>query len=84
MAKRLLLEHYRGALAPVNDVPMDQWILHGNEKIKHDLTADHAEAAIQISLELLRVILRDRPDLLSMKDAAERSITAILQVETSV
>ena len=25
MAKYLLLKHYRGAKAPVNDVPMDQW-----------------------------------------------------------
>ena len=25
MAKYLLLKHYRGAPAPVNDVPMDQW-----------------------------------------------------------
>jgi len=25
VAKYLLLKHYRGALAPVNDVPMDQW-----------------------------------------------------------
>ena len=25
MAKYLLLKHYRGAPAPVNNVPMDQW-----------------------------------------------------------
>lgn len=25
MAKYLLLKHYRGAPAPVNDVPMDRW-----------------------------------------------------------
>ena len=25
MAKFLLLKHYRGAPAPVNDIPMDQW-----------------------------------------------------------
>jgi hypothetical protein len=25
MAKHLLLKHYRGAPAPVNAVPMDQW-----------------------------------------------------------
>jgi hypothetical protein len=25
MAKYLLLKHYRGAPAPVNDVPMDEW-----------------------------------------------------------
>src|SRR3954468_21118391 len=25
MAKYLLLKHYRGAPAPANDVPMDQW-----------------------------------------------------------
>ena len=25
MAKYLMLKHYRGAPAPVNDVPMDQW-----------------------------------------------------------
>src|SRR5258708_14763668 len=25
MAKYLLLKHYRGAPAPINDVPMDQW-----------------------------------------------------------
>jgi len=27
MAKYLLLKHFRGAPAPVNDVPMDQWTL---------------------------------------------------------
>ena len=26
MAKYLLLKHYRGAPAPVNDVPMDRWM----------------------------------------------------------
>ena len=35
MAKYLLLKHYRGAPAPVNDVPMDQW------------TPDEVEAHIQ-------------------------------------
>ena len=25
MAKYLLLKHYRGGKAPVNDVPMDKW-----------------------------------------------------------
>jgi hypothetical protein len=25
MARYLLLKHYRGAPAPVNDVPMEQW-----------------------------------------------------------
>jgi hypothetical protein len=28
MAKYLLLKHYRGAPAPVNNVPMDQWAPH--------------------------------------------------------
>jgi len=28
MAKYLLLKHYRGAQAPVNNVPMDQWKPH--------------------------------------------------------
>ena len=28
MAKYLLLKHYRGAPAPVNDVPMDEWAPH--------------------------------------------------------
>jgi hypothetical protein len=35
MAKYLLLKHYRGAPAPVNDIPMDQW------------TPDEVEAHIQ-------------------------------------
>ena len=35
MAKYLLLKHYRGAPAAVNDVPMDQW------------TPDEVEAHIQ-------------------------------------
>ena len=35
MAKYLLLKHYRGAPASVNDVPMDQW------------TPDEVEAHIQ-------------------------------------
>ena len=35
MAKYLLLKHYRGAPAPVNDVPMEQW------------TSDEVEAHVQ-------------------------------------
>jgi len=35
MAKYLLLKHYRGAAAPVNDAPMDEW------------TPDEVEAHIQ-------------------------------------
>ena len=35
MAKYLLLKHYRGAPAPLNDVPMDQW------------TPDEVEAHVQ-------------------------------------
>ena len=42
MAKYLLLKHYRGAPAPVNDVPMDQW------------TPDEVEAHIQFMQRLRR------------------------------
>ena len=40
MAKYLLLKHYRGAPAAVNDVPMDQW------------TPDEVSAHIQYMLDL--------------------------------
>ena len=42
MAKYLLLKHYRGAPAPENDVPMDQW------------TPDEVEAHIQFMQRLRR------------------------------
>ena len=42
MAKYLLLKHYRGAPAAVNDVPMDQW------------TPDEVEAHIQFMQRLRR------------------------------
>ena len=42
MAKYLLLKHYRGAPAPVNDIPMDQW------------TPDEVEAHIQFMQRLRR------------------------------
>ncbi|MCQ9165818.1 MULTISPECIES: YciI family protein [unclassified Arthrobacter] len=40
--KYLLLKHYRGAPAPVNDVPMDQWApeeISGHMKYMGDLAA---------------------------------------------
>jgi len=46
MAKYLLLKHYRGAPAPVNDVPMDQWKpeeVDAHMKYMHDL-ADRLES----------------------------------------
>ena len=39
MAKYLLLKHYRGAPAPANDVPMDQW------------TPDEVDAHIQFMVD---------------------------------
>lgn len=42
MAKYLLLKHYRGAPAPVNDVPMDQWApgeFEAHVKYMHDFMA---------------------------------------------
>ena len=47
MAKYLLLKHYRGAPAPVNDVPMDQWTpdeFAAHVKFMQDF-ADRLEAA---------------------------------------
>ncbi|WP_143548397.1 MULTISPECIES: HEPN domain-containing protein [unclassified Rhodococcus (in: high G+C Gram-positive bacteria)] len=54
-------------------------IVHGSDKIKNNLTAQYAKDAIQISIDLLRVIFRDRPDLLSIRDASDRSIAVVLQ-----
>jgi hypothetical protein len=42
MAKYLLLKHYRGAPAPVNDVPMDQWTedeMQAHFQYMHDFAA---------------------------------------------
>src|SRR5829696_6086209 len=42
MAKYLLLKHYRGAPAPVNDVPMDQWTpeeISAHMEYMHDFAA---------------------------------------------
>ncbi len=42
MAKYLLLKHYRGAPAPVNDVPMDQWTpqeISAHVQYLHDFAA---------------------------------------------
>ena len=46
MAKYLLLKHYRGAAAPVNDVPMDEW------------TPDEVEAHIQYMRDFAKRGLR--------------------------
>jgi hypothetical protein len=46
MAKYLFLKHYRGAPAPVNDVPMDQWTqaeLDAHGKYMADFAARLAE-----------------------------------------
>ena len=48
MAKYLLLKHYRGAPAPANDVPMDQW------------TPDEVEAHIQYMRDFAARLERDR------------------------
>ena len=42
MTKYLLLKHYRGAPAPVNDVPMDQWTpdeISAHIQYMHDFAA---------------------------------------------
>ena len=42
MAKYLLLKHYRGAPAPVNDVPMGQWTpeeVDAHVQLMHDIAA---------------------------------------------
>ncbi|MDH6710570.1 hypothetical protein P3T27_007320 [Kitasatospora sp. MAA19] len=42
MAKYLLLKHYRGAPAPVNNVPMDQWTpeeISAHMQYMHDFAA---------------------------------------------
>ena len=47
MAKYLLLKHYRGAPAPDNDVPMDQWTpeeVHAHIQYMHDF-AQRLEAS---------------------------------------
>jgi hypothetical protein len=48
MAKYLLLKHYRGAPAPVNDVPMDQWTpdeVEAHIQFMSDFAADSSAAA---------------------------------------
>jgi hypothetical protein len=45
MAKYLLLKHYRGAPASVNDVPMDQWTpeeISAHVQYMHDFAARRA------------------------------------------
>ena len=49
MAKYLLLKHYRGAPAPVNDVPMDQW--KPEEVTAHVQYMENFAAALQDSGE---------------------------------
>ena len=42
MAKYLMLKHYRGAPAPVNDVPMDRWTpeeVDAHVQFMHDLNS---------------------------------------------
>src|SRR5438309_386116 len=51
MAKYLLLKHYRGAPAPVNNVPMDQWKpdeVEAHIRFMHDFAT--AEDAVQEAL----------------------------------
>jgi len=46
MAKYLLLKHYRGAPAPLNNVPMDSWTpqeISAHVKYMHDLAAKLTE-----------------------------------------
>ena len=53
MAKYLLLKHYRGAPAPVNDVPMDEWA--PEEVSAHmQFMADFADRLVDDALALQR------------------------------
>jgi hypothetical protein len=56
MAKYLLLKHYRGAPAPVNDVPMDQWTpeeVDAHMQFMHDFAARLEESGEFVSGQAL-------------------------------
>ncbi len=64
MAKYLLLKHYRGAPASVNDVPMDQWTpaeVEAHVQYMRDLAARVPCYVLELSEDPLLVagLLRD-------------------------
>ena len=61
MAKYLLLKHYRGAPAPVNDVPMDQW------------TPDEVEAHIRFMIDFETTLPSAVEELARQREERQRS-----------
>jgi Apea-like HEPN len=53
-------------------------IVHGNAKLKTGLTSPYARRAIEVSIQLLRIMFRDHPELLKLKSGAERSALMLL------
>jgi hypothetical protein len=53
-------------------------IVHGNAKLKADRTYPYAMQAVGISIELLRGMFKDHPELLKLKTGAERSALILL------
>jgi hypothetical protein len=59
-------------------------IVHGNAKLKTDKTYPYARQAIDISIKLLRIMFKDRPELLQLKTGAERSALALLDARENI
>ncbi len=53
-------------------------IVHGNAKLKTEKTSAFARRAIEISIELLKVIFENRPKLLKLRSGDERSNLVLL------
>lgn len=53
-------------------------IIHGNAKLKMEKTYPCAMRAIEISIELLRIMFRDHPKFLELKSGSERSALVLL------
>lgn len=53
-------------------------IVHGNAGLKTNLTGPYARRAIEISIELLRTVFTDHPELLKLKDGSARSALVLL------
>lgn len=54
------------------------YIVHGNAGLKTSQTGPYARRAIEISIELLRTVFKDHPELLKLKDGAARSTLVLL------
>lgn len=59
-------------------------IVHGNAGLKTDKTHPYAMRAIEISIEILRVLFSDHPEFLKLKSGAERSALVLLDARGEV